>query len=585
MLENPPPHHSPCSSFPPIQYRRWCSDLDRGVMPDGLLKVLAQEEMQKSLNTQTSPRSQDSTPSASPASLEVDQQQQQQFSGQVTTAGHPSRPTGQHPAASQFVGQLPGQPRRHDYGQLSRQPSTSVSGQQVLTSMHRGSRSFEEVPRTSSSSSSSSSTSSSMYRAGSVPNLAAASSSSSTKSPSQRLPATGYSSLLQAPSTSSLVYRDFDQLEDDETSVLNNTGFTPVPETQQLVTASFGRGTMVSDLDKAGTGDVTGSNIPTLISHHSPPLVRSAGGGGGGGVGQPSNVTWTWDQSVQVVGEADSSVVARASSYPVTCAASGGGHSSRTPSSVPYPPQSIPHGFRGGSVFSASSVSSGASCTVTSGSLAGQGSPEAVVVSDHLVPDYYQRPRSSSDLVRRVTSSASTALPRTTTSAAAASTSLSLSSLSQQDLPGLLSPVTSTTGGAGYATSGSQDLFAAISEGVATCLTLQSSARQDSAPAVCVGSEPLMPSISEPIPQWYSFLDDLESAASLSARRGAFSDAGTPGSSRNRSGPGTPSSVDSPYSQTVPQQPQQQQQQQQQDRTDGNIPNIISDLLGPNPPS
>ena len=216
-------------------------------MPDGLLKVLAQEEMQKSLNTQTSPRSQDSTPSASPASLEVDQQQQQQFSGQVTTAGHPSRPTGQHPAASQFVGQLPGQPRRHDYGQLSRQPSTSVSGQQVLTSMHRGSRSFEEVPRTSSSSSSSS-TSSSMYRAGSVPNLAAASSSSSTKSPSQRLPATGYSSLLQAPSTSSLVYRDFDQLEDDETSVLNNTGFTPVPETQQLVTASFGRGTMVLSL-------------------------------------------------------------------------------------------------------------------------------------------------------------------------------------------------------------------------------------------------------------------------------------------------------------------------------------------------
>ena len=579
MLENPPPITAHALLFPPIQYRRWCSDLDRGVMPDGLLKVLAQEEMQKSLNTQTSPRSQDSTPSASPASLEVDQQQQQ-FSGQVTTAGHPSRPTGQHPAASQFVGQLPGQPRRQDFGQLSRQPSTSVSGQQVLTSMHRGSRSFEEVSQTSSSSSSSSTlTSSSMYRAGSVPNLAATSSSSSTKSLSQRLPATGYSPLLQAPSTSSLLYRDFDQLEDDETSVLNSTGFTPVPETQQLVTASFSRGTMVSDSDKAGSGNVTGGNIPTLISHHSPPLVRS--GGGGGGVGQPSSMTWTWDQSVQVVGEADSSAVARASSYPVTCAPSSGGHSSRTPSSVPYPPQSVPHGFRGGSVFSASSVSSGASCTVTSGSLAGQGSPEAVVVSDHLVPDYYQRPRSSSDLVRRVTS---TALPRTTTSAAAASTSLSLSSLSQPDLPGLLSPATSTTGGAGYATSGSQDLFAAISEGVATCLTLQSSARQDSAPAVCVSSEPLMPSISEPIPQWYSFLDDLESAASLSARRGAFSDAGTPGSSRNRSGPGTPSSVDSPYSQTVPQQ-QQQQQQQQQDRTDGNIPNIISDLLGPDPPS
>lgn len=521
--------------FSPLQYRRWCCDLDRGVVPDGLLKALAQEEMQKSLNTQTSPKSQDSTPAASPAvSVEA---VEQQFTGQPIAARHHSAQSlgqqhsgqlvEQHPGQfvrqqhpGQHSGQLVGQPhsglpRRQDFGQLSRQASMTVSGQQVLTSMHRGSRSFEEMGSRSSSSSSSSLASSVVYRAGSVPNLTA---SSSTES----LARLGGNYLVpQASSSNTLMYRDFDQ---QESSPLDSTGFTP----QQLASL----GDVVSATDKAA------GNIPTLVSHRSLPLA----------VSQPSRATWTWGSG----GESGSVACA---SYPVTCASSV----TRTPSST-HP--SGPQAFRGG-VFGAGagSVSSAASCTVTSGSLA-DANPEAV--GDRSVP-YYQRPRSSSDLVRKVTSS--------TAVSSSLSPSPAASSLSQQNLPRQLNPSVTTS----Y-TAGSQDLFASISDSVATCLTLQSSAPQDSTP-VCVSSE-LTASISEPIPQWYSFLDDLESAASLSARRGAFSDAGTPGSSRTRSGPGTPSSVDSPYSQQVP-----QQQQQQTDGTDGNIPNIISDLLGPNPPS
>ncbi|KAK7485631.1 hypothetical protein BaRGS_00023080 [Batillaria attramentaria] len=111
--------------------------------------------------------------------------------------------------------------------------------------------------------------------------------------------------------------------------------------------------------------------------------------------------------------------------------------------------------------------------------------------------------------------------------------------------------------------------------------------------SVCPSAE-LTASISEPIPHWYSFLDDLESVTF--SRQGAFSgentptSVGTPSSVRsNRSGPGTPSgigtpaSVGSPYPTAV--QAPRQQQQQQQTGDAGNIPTVITELLGHHSPS
>lgn len=101
----------------------------------------------------------------------------------------------------------------------------------------------------------------------------------------------------------------------------------------------------------------------------------------------------------------------------------------------------------------------------------------------------------------------------------------------------------------------------------------------------CTGVE-LTASISEPIPHWYSFLDDLESTTFLARQGGAFSTAGSTHSGSG-SGVSTPSSGGSPYStqqltrlqQQAPQQPQKQHRQQKGEDGTTNIPTIISDLL------
>ena len=505
--------------------------MDRGIVPDGLLKVLAQEEMGQAIVPQTSPQSATSTPSTTPSAspspaepsvghqMSVRQMSAHQTSVQQSrlVSSQPGQPPGQMMGQQQFhaqsssgvgpspvliVGQHHTQTRRQE---LVRQPSVHHSPQ--LTSLNRGSRSFEESTRSSSSSSSS------MYRSGSVPNLAV--------SAPQNIQGSS-----AGPSYTTLVYRDFSK---EDNSSLSSTGFIPD----------------LTDLSSAER-QAAGGNIPTVVvCNQSPPS----------GVGQQHGA-WTVTSGRGLPLGAG---ISHMRTLPISSVSSV----SRTVQ------PSASHTQTG--VFSDSLVTTGESLGVTS-----------VGPSNSSAVPYYQRPRSSSDLARRVTSSVS---PSPSTSM----------SLSQQNLRDVLD--TSVTC---YA---SQDMFSTLtlSDSVAACLNsnpapqrttpvcagsqlnTHTSTLQGLAP-VCMGSE-LSASISEPIPHWYSFLDDLESAT-LSARQGAFSDAGTPSSSRGRSGAGTPSSVDSPYSQQAQQQqPQQQQQQQQGGGGDGNIPNIITDLLGQPPPS
>lgn len=119
---------------------------------------------------------------------------------------------------------------------------------------------------------------------------------------------------------------------------------------------------------------------------------------------------------------------------------------------------------------------------------------------------------------------------------------------------------------------------------VSTCGSAVPTTQTVSLPA-CTGVE-LTASISEPIPHWYSFLDDLESTTFLARQGGAFSTAGSTHSGSG-SGVSTPSSGGSPYSmqqltrlqQQVPQQPQKQHRQLKVEDGTTNIPTIISDLL------
>lgn len=480
-------------------YKRWSVDLDRGIIPESLLKLLAQEEMQKPLAMQSSPHSQVSTPSASPSSVDTDYMNSQPGAQSTLPQAEPHAAQLGQQSGQLSQGQLlPQQQTEHSRRQqLTRQPNVS----QQLSSMNRGCRSFEESSRTSSSSSASASAL--VYRSGSVPNLTAATTAQHCAHPSP----------VSTSSGAALVFRDF---QEDSGSSLTSTGFLP-----QLSMLSK----VITDSDTTTT---TNSNIPTVISHQSPPAATSKPG-----------AAWTWDSpQLSVSGEAS-----QARTYPYTCA-----------SSVMQAPQSAQltsQAFAGEVFCSTKSVSPIPNFL--------QISRNTVNAGSNTVVPFYQRPRSSSDLARRVTSSA---VP------SPVSSSSSSSSLSQQNLPGLFSaPVT---------TYSSQNVYPTMTDSVTTCLA-NSSILQDTAP-VCMGSE-LSASISEPLPHWYSFLDDLENVASFSARQGAFSDAGTPGSSRARSGAGTPSSVDSPYSQQLV-----QQQQQHEGGSDGNIPNIISDLLG-QPPS
>ncbi|XP_076456828.1 uncharacterized protein LOC143291092 isoform X2 [Babylonia areolata] len=486
-------------------YKRWSVDLDRGIIPDGLLKLLAQEEMQKPLTLQNSPQSQSSTPTASPSSLDTE--------AVVAHPGpHPSaqcgRLTGSVPVTPGQSALLPGralqtqQAEQSRRQQLTRQTNVQQTGQH-LSSMNKGSRSFEESSR-SSSSSSSSATAPTMYRSGSVPNLTAPSSQ----------PRAFSDPVSSSPSSSSstLMYSEFNR---DSSTDLRSTGFMP-----ELTVLSK----VVGDSDMA-------SNIPTVVSHRSPPAPVTTGQPG-------AALTWVPPHSSSGCG------ASQGRTYPFTCAA---GSMPQTPHSAHITSQA----FRGGVCSTGSSVSPVPNFLVSSSGSVNTGS-----VASSAVP-YYQRPRSSSDLARKVTPSA-------------VSSSLSLS---QQNLPGLFDPAVTTA----YS---SQSMHPTLADSVTTCLT-NSTVLQETTP-VCIGSD-LSASISEPIPLWYNILDDLESLASLSARQGAFSDAGTPGSSRARSGAGTPSSVDSPYSQQLLQQPQQAQQLQDSGN-DGNIPNIISDFLG-QPPS
>ncbi|KAL8572839.1 hypothetical protein ACOMHN_011088 [Nucella lapillus] len=457
-------------------YKRWSIDLDRSIVPDGLLRLLAQEEMQKPLTgPQRSPQSVSSTPTASPSSSSVDTEHM---------TAHLGGQSGRR-------GQLPAQVLPHHQVEqtrrqvLTRQPNITQSGPQQLSHMNKGSRSFEESGR--SSASSTAVVASTMHRSGSVPNLAA----------------TSMSAFPEPASSATLVYQDFNE----DSSTLKSTGFL----------------TELSVLSKVVGDSEPSSNIPTVVSHHSPPSS----------VSKP-DPSWTWEvRRFSAVSEAS-----QGRTYPFKCASSV--------MQMPPSAQVTSQAYRGGVQYSSGSSVPRVPSFMGSCLSGGGGVPSPPV-------PYYQRPRSSSDLARKVTSSGISPV----------SSSLSLS---QQHLPGLFHPPVTS-----YTTQGTYPTF---TQGVTTCLN-SSTVLQDTAP-VCMGSE-LSASISEPIPHWYSFLDDLESVASLSARQGAFSDAGTPGSSRARSGACTPSSVESPYSQQLL---QQQQQQQQDSGNDGNIPNIISDLLG-----
>ncbi|KAK7092191.1 uncharacterized protein [Littorina saxatilis] len=433
-------------------YKRWCCDLDVGILPDGLFKVLAQEEKTQSTATVSPPQSIYSTPTASPLSVEDEGGAgYQQYRGHTGQVGEPW-------ASQQQPWSLPHATPAHQ-----------------LTSMHRGSRSFEEA--------SGCSTLSSVSRAGSVPNLASRASSAVTTDTSQHLEQELDATLarMRAGHTHNLLFTDCDSV--------SSAGFSPMI------------GSVVSDI------------------HRSSPTASSSA----------AVSSWLWES------EATDSAVPNA--FPYTSANN---------TAVTGTPSFTTSGAAALNLRTGGCVNPGvrvASSTVTSGSYT-----DDCVTPDPSMP-YQQRPRSCSDSARRVTSSTVTSTP-----SANPPTTVSV----------LLTPTITTA--TAYVSQG----------GVCSRSVINPPRVPATSTRACVSSTDLTASISQPIPHWYSFLDDLECTTTMTSRQGAFSDAGTSSSSgsRGRSGPATPSSVGSPYAHS-----QQQQQQQQQSGSHGNIPNIISDLI------
>lgn len=114
----------------------------------------------------------------------------------------------------------------------------------------------------------------------------------------------------------------------------------------------------------------------------------------------------------------------------------------------------------------------------------------------------------------------------------------------------------------------------AFLDSVQTCMSLPVISHD----SFSMGTE-LTASISEPIPHWYSFLDNLESAT-MSSRQGVLSGSGTPSSSVSRSSNATPNRTGTPtYTCSPAPLTSHALQQEETTNLEANIPTVISELM------